>query len=683
MSLSLTGVTKAYGTVEAVRDITLSAADDEVLVLLGASGSGKTTLLRLLAGLEAPDAGSIEVDGADVTGVAPHRRDVAMVFQDHALFPHLTVRGNLHFGPKIRRVAEAEEAVGATAGRLGVGHLLDRYPDQLSGGQQQRVALARAVLRRPSLFLLDEPMSGLDAVLRAEVRHLLLEVHAALGATTVLVTHDQVDAMTLGDRVAVVADGRLLQVAAPRELYDRPASRAVAAFVGVPPMNLVPGGGILGGASDVVLGVRPEDLRVLDDPGTGGSAEPSEQPRSPTWSGHETGSPAPAGPGQADGSALRGTVVRVEALGSEDGAAGAVRRGRPGRTPSPVRPVAPGRPGVPGRRPRTHLRRRDRRAPMTPQASDPLRGGDPRRVGRPGARAPHVGAVARTPRRPSAGWLFASPFLLGAFLLVVVPAALTVGLAFTDASGLSPARVTGLDNARTLVDDPLLADALRASGIFLVVAVPLRLLVATGLGLLLAAPRPGGALYRAAVYLPTAVPDIALALLFLWLFNPLYGPVNGLLGVLGLPEPTWLATPTGARTALTVMLLFPVGEAFLVVIAARRSIGPRLYEAAAMEGCSPRSAVRRLTLPVIAPVLVLLALRDTLVALQAAFVPGYILTDGGPDGAIRLLPLYVYDQSFEFFRLGYGSAISVVLLLLTVLVVGLQLLLVRRWRLIR
>jgi multiple sugar transport system permease protein len=297
-------------------------------------------------------------------------------------------------------------------------------------------------------------------------------------------------------------------------------------------------------------------------------------------------------------------------------------------------------------------------------------------VRRPARRPP-------TLRLPSAGWWFVAPFAVGALLLVVVPAALTAALAFTDAPGLATPRPNGLTNVRRLAQDPLLPLSLQASAVYLAMAVPLRLLIATGLGLLLAAPRRGGALYRASVYLPTAVPDVALALLFLWLLNPLYGPVNAVLGLAGLPQPTWLSTPSGALAAIVAMMLLPVGEAFLVVIAARRSIGPRLYEAAALEGCSPTSQLRRLTLPVMAPVLVLLALRDTLVALQAAFVPGYVLTDGGPDGATLLLPLYVFDVAFEFSSLGYGAMLSLLLLVLTVVLVGVQVALVRRWRLVR
>lgn len=279
-----------------------------------------------------------------------------------------------------------------------------------------------------------------------------------------------------------------------------------------------------------------------------------------------------------------------------------------------------------------------------------------------------------------AGWLLVTPFAIGAGLLVVVPAALTAYLALTDASGLSEPTFTGLDNLRRLGDDPLLPPSLQASAVYLALAVPLRLLAATAVGLLLAAPRRGGALARAGVYLPTAVPDVALALLLLWLLNPVYGPVNGVLGALGLPQPTWLATPAGARAALVAMMLLPIGEAFLVVVAARRSIPPGLYEAAAVEGCSPAQQLRRITLPVLAPVLLLLAARDTLVALQAAFVPGYVLTDGGPDGATLILPLYVFDAAFEFGTLGYGAMLSMLLLGLTALAVATQVLLLRRWR---
>ncbi|MBA2528708.1 MAG: sugar ABC transporter permease [Euzebyales bacterium] len=278
---------------------------------------------------------------------------------------------------------------------------------------------------------------------------------------------------------------------------------------------------------------------------------------------------------------------------------------------------------------------------------------------------------------------FLAPYAAGTVLLVVVPAALTLAYAFTDHTGLATPRFTGLANLRRLFTDPFLAASLRASAIHLALAVPLRLLLATALGLLLAAPRRGGRWYRAAVYLPTVIPDIALALLFLWVLNPIYGPLNQVLGALGVPQPTWLATTWGARTGVVLMLLFPVGEAFLVVLATRRGVNARLYEAAALDGCTAFGQLRRVTLPLLAPVLVLLAVRDTALTLQSNFVPAYVLTDGGPANATLYLPIYIYDQAFEFLGFGYGAMITVVLLAFTVALIAAQLAFVRRWRVLR
>ncbi|HVM18928.1 MAG TPA: sugar ABC transporter permease [Egibacteraceae bacterium] len=280
-------------------------------------------------------------------------------------------------------------------------------------------------------------------------------------------------------------------------------------------------------------------------------------------------------------------------------------------------------------------------------------------------------------------WRFLAPYATGTLLLVVVPAALTFGYAFTDHTGLATPRFNGLANLRRLTADPLFFASLRASLIHVALAVPLRLLVATGLGLLLAAPRRGGRWYRAAVYLPTVIPDVALALLFLWVLNPLYGPLNQVLGLLGLPQPTWLGTVWGARAGVAMMALFPIGEAFLVVLATRRQISPRLYEAAALDGCGPWQQLRRITLPLMAPVLVLLAVRDTVMTLQFNFVPAYILTDGGPTNATLYLPIYIFDQAFEFLGFGYGAMITLGMLAITAALIVLQVLLVRRWRVLR
>jgi len=286
-------------------------------------------------------------------------------------------------------------------------------------------------------------------------------------------------------------------------------------------------------------------------------------------------------------------------------------------------------------------------------------------------------------RRSDSATPFLAPFASGVLLLVLLPAALTAGYAFTNYTGLGAVRFNGFGNVRRLLADPFFADSLRASAIHVALAVPLRLLAATSLGLLLAAPRPGGRLYRALVYLPTVVPDVALALLFLWVLNPVYGPANAALGAVGLPQPVWLSTPWGARLGIVLMLLLPIGEGFLVVLATRRGLSSRLYEAAALEGCSPFGRLRRITLPLLAPVLLLLAARDTVLTLQVNFVPAYLLTDGGPGTSTLYLPIYIYDQAFEFSSFGYASLMTLVLGVVTAAVIALQVLLVRRWRLPR
>ncbi|MBE1491782.1 ABC-type sugar transport system ATPase subunit [Plantactinospora soyae] len=266
--IRLESLSKSYGRVTALDGVDLEVRAGELITLVGPSGSGKSTILRLIAGLDRPDAGRVLVDGKDVGRVPPHRRAIAMVFQDYALYPHLTVRDNLLFGLRVRRVprAEADRQARAAAERLEIADLLDRYPDQMSGGQRQRVALARALVRDPSVYLLDEPLASLDAQLRFATRTDLLAMHQELRTTMVHVTHDQAEAMTLGDRVVVLDRGRVRQVGPPQEVYDEPADVFVAGFLGSPPMNLVVGGGVLGDAPGLTLGVRPEDL-ALDPEG--------------------------------------------------------------------------------------------------------------------------------------------------------------------------------------------------------------------------------------------------------------------------------------------------------------------------------------------------------------------------------------------------------------------------------
>jgi multiple sugar transport system ATP-binding protein len=260
--VSFEGVTKRFGDVTAVDTFDLEIADREFLVLLGPSGCGKSTVLRMLAGLELPTEGSIKIAGEAIDHVEPRDRDIAMVFQSYALYPHKTVGANIEFPLRARNVPKAERAtaVADAAAMLGLSELLDRKPGQLSGGQRQRVALARAVVRDPAVFLMDEPLSNLDAKLRGDTRAELIALHQRLEATILYVTHDQVEAMTMATRVAVMSQGRLQQVGPPQEVYDKPANTFVAGFLGTPPMNLFPPGTVEPG--DVIVGVRPEKVRL-------------------------------------------------------------------------------------------------------------------------------------------------------------------------------------------------------------------------------------------------------------------------------------------------------------------------------------------------------------------------------------------------------------------------------------
>jgi multiple sugar transport system ATP-binding protein len=242
--IDLDGVTKEFGPgVVAVDHVSLTIPDGEFMVLVGPSGCGKTTLLRAIGGLERVTAGRILIGERDVTTAPPGSRDLAMVFQNYALYPHMNVRENLGYALKVRRrpKREIKQRVENVARMLGLEDLLDRRPRALSGGQQQRVAMGRAIIREPAAFLMDEPLSNLDAKLRVSMRTSLQQLHSRLGTTTVYVTHDQVEAMTLGQRVAVMRDGRIQQVDAPQRLYDEPANLFVAAFIGSPAMNLVKG----------------------------------------------------------------------------------------------------------------------------------------------------------------------------------------------------------------------------------------------------------------------------------------------------------------------------------------------------------------------------------------------------------------------------------------------------------
>lgn len=270
--LRLEGIVKTLGDTPVLRGVDLEAAEGELVVLVGASGCGKSTLLRIIAGLETPDTGRVLLDGKDVTALEPRERDIAMVFQSYALYPHLTVRDNLVFGLSLRKLPRAtiDARVREVSAMLGLDELLERRPRELSGGQRQRVAMGRAIARRPRLFLFDEPLSNLDAKLRNKVRVEIKALHRELRTTTVYVTHDQLEAMTLADRLVVLDRGVVQQIGAPLEVFERPANRFVASFIGTPPMNLLDARLLPDAlraelpAGCATLGVRAHDVKLSD-----------------------------------------------------------------------------------------------------------------------------------------------------------------------------------------------------------------------------------------------------------------------------------------------------------------------------------------------------------------------------------------------------------------------------------
>ncbi len=301
-NLTLSQLVKTYGQTEVLHSIDLAIEDGEFVVLVGPSGCGKSTTLRLIAGLEEVTSGTIEIGGTVVNNLEPKERDIAMVFQNYAIYPHMTVRKNIGFGLRSSKMprADKEKRIDEIAEILGMSDLLTRKPSQLSGGQRQRVAIGRAMVRDPAVFLFDEPLSNLDAQLRTQMRLEIKKLHQRVGATIVFVTHDQVEAMTMADRIVIMKDGYIQQVGTPSEVYHAPANTFVASFIGSPAMNMIPAtvsGGALqidGGATlpfeigiagdrKVTLGIRPEDLEPVDGPALISGAVNVREPL-----GHET-----------------------------------------------------------------------------------------------------------------------------------------------------------------------------------------------------------------------------------------------------------------------------------------------------------------------------------------------------------------------------------------------------------
>jgi len=266
--LELKGISKRFGAFEALSSLDLTVDSGEFMVLVGPSGCGKSTLLRLIAGLEQPSSGEVRIGGADVTALSPAKRDIAMVFQSYALYPHMNSFDNMAYGLRNRRTAEAavKARIDDAARKLELNHLLERKPRELSGGQRQRVAMGRAIVRHPKIFLFDEPLSNLDAKLRVSMRVEIKDLHRDLKITSVYVTHDQVEAMTLADRMVVMNHGKIEQIGSPAELYSRPETLFVAGFLGSPSMSFLDPGdvGLDAGKAEVkTVGLRPEDISLV------------------------------------------------------------------------------------------------------------------------------------------------------------------------------------------------------------------------------------------------------------------------------------------------------------------------------------------------------------------------------------------------------------------------------------
>ncbi|MDQ0474791.1 ABC transporter ATP-binding protein [Labrys wisconsinensis] len=266
-SITLKGVRKSFGAVDIIKGIDLAIEDKSFVVFVGPSGCGKSTLLRLIAGLEDMTSGAITIDGADVSGLPPARRGLSMVFQSYALYPHMSVRSNIGFGLKMANMPKDRiaEKVDAAAAKLNLTPYLDRRPGQLSGGQRQRVAIGRAIVREPKAFLFDEPLSNLDAALRVQMRLEIASLQKTLGTTAIYVTHDQVEAMTMADKIVVLSAGTVEQYGSPLELYERPANLFVAGFIGSPKMNFVDQPAVAGQYGAATIGVRPEHITVSRD----------------------------------------------------------------------------------------------------------------------------------------------------------------------------------------------------------------------------------------------------------------------------------------------------------------------------------------------------------------------------------------------------------------------------------
>ncbi|MBK9179877.1 MAG: ATP-binding cassette domain-containing protein [Acidimicrobiales bacterium] len=658
----LQGVSKRFGDTVAAADVSLDIADGEFLVLLGPSGCGKSTVLRMIAGLEEPTSGTIAIGDRVVNDVDPKDRDVAMVFQTYALYPHLTVRGNVGMALKTRHLtsAEREHRVRESLEALDLDELADRKPGALSGGQRQRVALARALVRQPAVYLMDEPLSNLDAKLRIETRAELLELHQRLAATIVYVTHDQVEAMTLGSRVAILEGGALQQVGAAQEVYERPANLFVARFIGSPPMNTVagrvvsldgglalavPGGTVplpeahaavvqAAGLDAAVLGVRPEHLAVGDGP-------------------------------------LPATVLHVEDLGSEqhllcrldDGSATVVRMAAAATVPAvgervsltadPAHvhlfdPVTTRRLEVPAAVPAAVA------AAVVAEAEAPV-------LLPPSV--PRARRVGRRAREALLGYALLVPSMLVFGVFVFYPFAKTVQLSFTKSDPFRAGVSTwvGIDQYRDVLSSADFQNSLKVTVLFALLTVPVGLAAGLGLAVMANQHLRGIGAFRT-IFSSTVATSVAVAsLMFLTLLNPQIGMVNYLLGRTGANAIDPLNDPQWALVAVAAVTVWQnLGVTFILMLAGLQAIPEELYEAADVDGAGGWSRFVNVTVPMVSPTLLFAFVVLSINAFQS-FGQIDLLTQGGPLGRTDVIVYSIYTTAFKDLNDARAAVLAVVL----------------------
>ena len=690
--VSFDGVTKRFGDVTAVDDLTLHVADGELLVLLGSSGCGKTTALRLVAGLEDLNDGTVTIGARVVNDVDPKDRDVAMVFQSYALYPHLTVAKNIEFPLRQRGVDRETRAtkVKRASETLGLGALLDRKPVQLSGGQRQRVALARAIVREPLVFLMDEPLSNLDAALRVQTRADIVELQARLATTTLYVTHDQVEAMTMGNRIAVMSDGKLQQVAPPEDLYARPANAFVAHFLGSPGMNLVEGMLVESGAPDVEGGDRRGTLCVAF-PGASVPLPPGGGRRRARVGARRRAGPAARGAAPEPRRRHRGERHHRRAARRRDARhllhrdrrphhraperigdqaqAGRGRAHRRGPRPGLVPPLRRRRRGPAGRRAVT--------AVTTAPGPGPAPGGD--EVGPPGEAGSSNTLRSRRRRQALLAYLLLLPALvlfgvfsfypfLRNFKLMLYESAPVPGL---------PSRYVGLHQIIPTITSTQFTQSLVTTLLFVVLVVPIGLLAGLALAVVAHRKLKGMAVYRV-IFSSTVVSSVAVASV---VFGTLLNPVVGLLPWLGInPNPPALESTTWALPSVALITIWQfLGLVFIIMSAGLQSVPDELIEAARIDGAGPWTRFWRMTVPLLSPTIFFAGVVSTIYAFQAFGAVDILI---GNQSAVRLhTNVFIYNiiNTLQIENnTGEAAIMAIVLFLILLVLTLLQLRLLER-----